>query len=119
MGTESLLTQNTRVNRAIHDQEGFLLLDSMTCDLSCSAKIGAEVAKESARNEQIMKKSLEAKFICLCVRTKTDRLVIFCLGYGLKCANDLSCRSLRATDGRNRVSLDAVKATPLPITGGP
>ncbi|MED6109417.1 hypothetical protein PIB30_033393 [Stylosanthes scabra] len=72
MGTESLLARNIRVNRAIHDWEGFLLLDSMTCDLSCSAKIGAEVAKESARNEEITKKSLEAKFRCLCVRTKAD-----------------------------------------------
>ncbi|MED6116263.1 hypothetical protein PIB30_098482, partial [Stylosanthes scabra] len=35
MGTESLLARNTRVNRAIHDREGFLLLDSMTCDPSC------------------------------------------------------------------------------------
>ncbi|MED6226210.1 hypothetical protein PIB30_101298, partial [Stylosanthes scabra] len=39
------------------------------------AKIGAEVAKESAKNEKIMKKSLKAKFIAyayaprlICVR---------------------------------------------------
>ncbi|MED6221884.1 hypothetical protein PIB30_059111 [Stylosanthes scabra] len=88
MGTESLLAQNTRVNRVIHDRGGFLLPDSMTCDLSCSVSqssshelkrfvglaftIGAEVAKESARNEEITKKSLEAKFRGLCVRTKAD-----------------------------------------------
>ncbi|MED6150724.1 hypothetical protein PIB30_075240, partial [Stylosanthes scabra] len=40
-------------------------------------------------------------------------------GIKLKCGDDLSCRSLRATDGRNRVNLEAVNATPLPITGGP
>ncbi|MED6152564.1 hypothetical protein PIB30_093244 [Stylosanthes scabra] len=72
MGTESLLARNTRVNRAIHDREGFLLLDSMICDLSCSAKIGVEVAKESVRNEEITKKSLEAKFRCLCIRSMAN-----------------------------------------------
>ncbi|MED6175339.1 hypothetical protein PIB30_077387 [Stylosanthes scabra] len=93
-----------------------------------------------------MKKRLEAKFRFLCVCTKADvrthchdlgdmsrlepdpmrthqntlcRVVILCLGYGLKCADDLSCRSLRATDGRNGVSLEAINATPLPITGKP
>ncbi|MED6163129.1 hypothetical protein PIB30_076866 [Stylosanthes scabra] len=30
------------------------------------------MAKEGARNEEITKKSLEAKFRCLCVRTKVD-----------------------------------------------
>ncbi|MED6197441.1 hypothetical protein PIB30_056507 [Stylosanthes scabra] len=34
------------------------------------AKFGAEVAKESARNEKIAKKSLKAKIQSLCVRTK-------------------------------------------------
>ncbi|MED6208359.1 hypothetical protein PIB30_044250 [Stylosanthes scabra] len=90
MGTESLLARNTRVNRAIHDWEGFSLLDSITCDLSCSviqssshelqhfvglaftAKIGAEVAKESARNEKITKKSLETKSSTYAYAPKTD-----------------------------------------------
>ncbi|MED6224028.1 hypothetical protein PIB30_079810 [Stylosanthes scabra] len=72
MGTESLLARNTRVNRAIHDRERFLLLDSMTRDPSCSAKIGAEVAKESARNEEIAKKSLEARFRAYAYTTGTD-----------------------------------------------
>ncbi|MED6151954.1 hypothetical protein PIB30_087224 [Stylosanthes scabra] len=76
MGTESFLARNTRVNRAIHDRGGFLLLDSMTCDISCSAKIGAEMAKENTRNEKITKKILEARFsafayasrlICVCI----------------------------------------------------
>ncbi|MED6139439.1 hypothetical protein PIB30_083870 [Stylosanthes scabra] len=72
MGTDSLLARNTRVNRAIHDRGRFLLLDSMTCDLSCSAKIGAEVAKESARNEKITKKSLEDKSSAYAYAPKTD-----------------------------------------------
>ncbi|MED6127231.1 hypothetical protein PIB30_086036, partial [Stylosanthes scabra] len=72
MGTESHLARNTRVNRAIHDQGGFLLLDSVTCDLSCSAKIGTEVAKKSARNEKITKKSLEAKFSAYMYAPKTN-----------------------------------------------
>ncbi|MED6137199.1 hypothetical protein PIB30_062869, partial [Stylosanthes scabra] len=41
------------------------------------------------------------------------------LGYGVKYGNDLSCRSLRATDARNRVNFDAVNATPLPAVWGP
>ncbi|MED6224583.1 hypothetical protein PIB30_085451 [Stylosanthes scabra] len=118
MGTESLLARNTRVNRVIHDRGEFLLLDSMTYDLSCSAKIGAEVDKESARNEKIMQKSLEAKSSAYAYTPKTDVLTL-CHGYGLKCADDPSLRSLRATDGRNGVSLEAVNAMPLPITGGP
>ncbi|MED6189685.1 hypothetical protein PIB30_098475 [Stylosanthes scabra] len=72
MGTESLLARNTRVNRAIHDREGFLLLDSMTCDPSCKSKIGAKVAKESVRNEKITKKSLEAKSSAYADAPKTD-----------------------------------------------
>ncbi|MED6214112.1 hypothetical protein PIB30_099852, partial [Stylosanthes scabra] len=47
------------------------------------------------------------------------RVVTLCLGYGLKCADDLSCRSLRATDKRNGVNSDAVNATPLSTAGGP
>ncbi|MED6178462.1 hypothetical protein PIB30_107860, partial [Stylosanthes scabra] len=34
--------------------------------------IGEEVAKESARNEEITKKILKAKFRSLCVSTKAD-----------------------------------------------
>ncbi|MED6139563.1 hypothetical protein PIB30_085048 [Stylosanthes scabra] len=100
--------------------------------------IGPEVAKESARNEKITKKSLDAKFSAyayaprlICVRITMTcaarpgwnrtlcQVVILCLSYGLKCADDLSCRSLRATDGRNGASLEAINAMPLPITGGP
>ncbi|MED6223405.1 hypothetical protein PIB30_073669 [Stylosanthes scabra] len=93
-----------------------------------NATIRAKVAKESVRNEKITKKSLEARFRGLCVRTKAD-VRTHCHGgrhvqagtgpYALKCTDDLSCRFLRATDGRNVVSLEAVNATPLPITGGP
>ncbi|MED6134770.1 hypothetical protein PIB30_040036 [Stylosanthes scabra] len=83
------------------------------------------------RNEEIAKKSLEAKTANAAYayasnadvrmhpltwttrpRPETEhgrahlkllcRVVTLCLGYGLKCVNDLSCRSLRATDGRNR-----------------
>ncbi|MED6187286.1 hypothetical protein PIB30_075004 [Stylosanthes scabra] len=77
------------------------------------------MAKESVRNEKITKKSLEAKSSAYAYAPKTDRVVTLCPGYGLRCADDLSHRSLRATDGRNEVSLEAVNATPLPITGGP
>ncbi|MED6123255.1 hypothetical protein PIB30_047410 [Stylosanthes scabra] len=90
METESLLARNTRVNRAIQNRGGFLLLDSMTCDLLCSvsqssshelkhfvglafaAKIGVEVAKESTRNEKTIKKSLEAKSSAYAYAPKTD-----------------------------------------------
>ncbi|MED6165088.1 hypothetical protein PIB30_096286 [Stylosanthes scabra] len=103
-----------------------------------TAKIGAKVAKESARNEKITKKRLKAKFSAyayaprlICKRIAMTwaarpswnrtlcRVVILCLGYGLKCADDLSCRSRRATNGRNEVSFEAVNATPVPIMGGP
>ncbi|MED6213512.1 hypothetical protein PIB30_094133 [Stylosanthes scabra] len=57
----AFLTQYTRVNEHKHDRVRFLFLDSMTCDLLYCAKFGAEVAKESARNEKIAKKSLKAK----------------------------------------------------------
>ncbi|MED6153784.1 hypothetical protein PIB30_105363, partial [Stylosanthes scabra] len=83
-------------------------------------KIGAEVAKESARNEKITKKSLEARFSAYAYAPRLIcRVVTLCIGYGLKCADDLSHRFLRETDGRNGVSLEAVNAMPLPITGGP
>ncbi|MED6211884.1 hypothetical protein PIB30_077857 [Stylosanthes scabra] len=72
MGTKSHLARNTRVNRAIHNRGGFLLLDFMTCDLSCSAKIGTKVIKKSARNEKITKKSLEAKSSAYAYAPKTD-----------------------------------------------
>ncbi|MED6114722.1 hypothetical protein PIB30_083250 [Stylosanthes scabra] len=48
-----------------------------------------------------------------------QRVVTLCLGYELKCADDLSCRSLRETDGRNIVNSDAVNAMPLPTAWGP
>ncbi|MED6109859.1 hypothetical protein PIB30_037427 [Stylosanthes scabra] len=57
----SFLTRYTRVKERKHDRVRFLFLDSMTCDLLYCAKFGAEVAKESARNEKITKKSLKAK----------------------------------------------------------
>ncbi|MED6212675.1 hypothetical protein PIB30_085809 [Stylosanthes scabra] len=57
----SFLTRYTRVNECKHDRVRFLFLDSMTYDLLCCAKFGAEVAKESARNEKIAKKSLKVK----------------------------------------------------------
>ncbi|MED6136721.1 hypothetical protein PIB30_058448 [Stylosanthes scabra] len=57
----AFLTRYTRVNERKHDLVRFLFLDSMTCDLLYGAKFGAEVAKESARNEKIAKKSLKAK----------------------------------------------------------
>ncbi|MED6196529.1 hypothetical protein PIB30_048313 [Stylosanthes scabra] len=59
--TRAFLTRYTRVNERKHDRVRFLFLDSMTCDLLGRAKFGAEVAKESARNEKIAKKSLKAK----------------------------------------------------------
>ncbi|MED6161172.1 hypothetical protein PIB30_058233 [Stylosanthes scabra] len=110
---------------------------------SIQAKIRKEVAKNSARNEKITKKSLEVKSSAYAYIPKTDvrmhchdlggtfrlepdpmrmhlkRVVTLCPGCGVKCANDLSRWSLRATDGRNGVNLEAVNATPLPITGGP
>ncbi|MED6152119.1 hypothetical protein PIB30_088894 [Stylosanthes scabra] len=54
----AFLTQYTRVNERKHDRMRFLFLDSMTCDLLCCAKFGAEVAKESARNKKIATKIL-------------------------------------------------------------
>ncbi|MED6122975.1 hypothetical protein PIB30_044949 [Stylosanthes scabra] len=57
----AFLTRYTRVNERKHDRVRFLFLDSMTCDLLYCAKFGAEVAKESARNEKIAKKSLKTK----------------------------------------------------------
>ncbi|MED6193359.1 hypothetical protein PIB30_018510 [Stylosanthes scabra] len=38
---------------------------------------------------------------------------------GVAHLDDLSCRSLRATDGRNGVNFDVVNATPLPAAWGP
>ncbi|MED6128848.1 hypothetical protein PIB30_102038 [Stylosanthes scabra] len=137
MGTESLLARNTRVNnRAIHDRKWFLLLDSMTCDPSCKSKIGAEVAKESVRNEKITKKSLEAKSSAYAYALKTDvrthcydlgvtsklepdPMLTLCPGYGLGCADDLSHRSLRATDGRNGVSLEVDATNPYRFLSTP
>ncbi|MED6187647.1 hypothetical protein PIB30_078342 [Stylosanthes scabra] len=82
----AFLTRYTRVNERKHDRVRFLFLDYMTCDLLyciysdlighedmpnlsvgrlinpiLMAKFGAKVAKESARNEKIAKKSLKAK----------------------------------------------------------
>ncbi|MED6109602.1 hypothetical protein PIB30_035196 [Stylosanthes scabra] len=57
----AFLTRYTRVNERKHDRVRFLFLDSMTCDLLYCAKFGAKVAKESARNEKISKKSLKVK----------------------------------------------------------
>ncbi|MED6125501.1 hypothetical protein PIB30_069094 [Stylosanthes scabra] len=57
----AFLTRYTRVNERKHDRVRFLFLDSMTCDLLYCVKFGAEVAKESMRNEKIAKKSLKAK----------------------------------------------------------
>ncbi|MED6177977.1 hypothetical protein PIB30_103283 [Stylosanthes scabra] len=56
----AFLTRYTRVNEHKHDRVRFLFLDSMTCDLLYCTKFEAEVAKESARNEKIAKKSLKA-----------------------------------------------------------
>ncbi|MED6124305.1 hypothetical protein PIB30_057725 [Stylosanthes scabra] len=75
-------------------------------------------------NKEITKKSLEAKFRCLCVRTKVDvRTHCQDLGGTSKLEpdpmHDLSCGSLRATDGRNGVRLKAINAMPLPKTRGP
>ncbi|MED6151491.1 hypothetical protein PIB30_083010 [Stylosanthes scabra] len=51
----AFLARNTKEQiERIHDRERFLILDSM-------ARIGEEVAKKGARNEEIMKESLEAK----------------------------------------------------------
>ncbi|MED6146692.1 hypothetical protein PIB30_036847 [Stylosanthes scabra] len=122
------------------------LIRLFKCFRVSQAKIGAKVAKESARIEKIAKKSLEAKSSAYAYAPKTDvrthchdlgfssklepdpmrthlrdlcRVVILCPGRGLRCADNLSHRSLSATDGRNGVSLEAVNAMPLPITGGP
>ncbi|MED6113636.1 hypothetical protein PIB30_072716 [Stylosanthes scabra] len=65
--------------------------------------IGVEVAKEGMRNEEITKKSLEANSDAYAYAPMVAcRVVTLCLGHGLKCADDLSCWSLKATDGRNR-----------------
>ncbi|MED6206358.1 hypothetical protein PIB30_025903 [Stylosanthes scabra] len=48
-----------------------------------------------------------------------QRVVTSCLGYGLKYADDLSCLSLRATDGRNRVNSNAVNTMLLPTACRP
>ncbi|MED6220830.1 hypothetical protein PIB30_048594 [Stylosanthes scabra] len=100
-----------------------------------------EVAKKSARHEKL--KSLEAKSSAYAYAPKTDVrthchnfggtsklesdpmrthlkiVVTLCADCGVKCADELSRWSLRATDGKNGVNLEVVNATPLPITGGP
>ncbi|MED6165784.1 hypothetical protein PIB30_102927 [Stylosanthes scabra] len=55
----AFLTRYTRVNERKHDHVRFLFLDSMTCDLLYC--FGVEVAKESAMNKKIAKKSLKGK----------------------------------------------------------
>ncbi|MED6152352.1 hypothetical protein PIB30_091177, partial [Stylosanthes scabra] len=93
-----------------------------------AGKIGAEVTEDSARNEKITKKILEVRFRAYAYASVIDvrthchvlrgtsrlepepmrthlkipcRVVTLCPSYRLRCADDLSHRSLRATDGRN------------------
>ncbi|MED6162588.1 hypothetical protein PIB30_071914 [Stylosanthes scabra] len=88
--------------------------------VNVEVKTGVEVAKKGERNDKIAKKSLKANSAAYAYASKDlCRVVTLCLGYGLKCADDLSCRSLRASDGKNGVSTDAINTTSLPITGRP
>ncbi|MED6126544.1 hypothetical protein PIB30_079501 [Stylosanthes scabra] len=138
MGTDSLLARNTRVNRAIHDREGFLLLDSMTCDLSCKCVSwfnrlrseqkwlkrarGSRRSRRKAWRPNSVPMHMHQRLMCVRIamtwvarrlksdpmRTHLKRVVTLCPGCGVKCADDLSRWSLRATDGRNRVNLEPV-----------
>ncbi|MED6151726.1 hypothetical protein PIB30_085146 [Stylosanthes scabra] len=101
----AFLTRYTRVNERKHDRVRFILIIALVQFASISdlighedmpkfkcgerAKFGAEVAKESARNEKITKKSLKAKSRAYAGETLNETDSIRCkvhywtFGYGL------------------------------------